>query len=183
MGGSKATSGRIAVFVEDAYGKEFIERLLAKLQPSHQVGVIKRFAGPCNTKSTRQLLSSTHDHDRVVVLVDGDWNPSDVRRRIEEHIDDIRDEDRRREVRSKVRIVVVESEIEEWICHSLGLGVGRGQKPSEVLSQYLQREESRNYGKWELPRYAELVAVNCGSLYGKNPSFKEFLDCLGCRCP
>lgn len=166
--------GKVAILAEDSYGASFVLSLLEKIGLRSRVGYCRRFAGPCNTKSFRQMAAAAQDYERVVILVDGDWNPASVEERILAHLQRLKEG-----LRAKVSIVVVESEIEEWVCKCLELSLGRGQKPSEVLSQYIQRERGVKYEKWMLPTLARKIDVETlWRLYADDDSFKRFVDAV-----
>ena len=161
-----ARGGGVAVFTEDSYGAEFVRRLLERPGLSGRAGYCRRLAGVCSSKSVRQLKAAALDYEKVVVLVDGDWDPENVRKRMNEHLENLRGE-----LGSKVRVIVVESEIEEWVCESLGLRY-RGLKPSQVLSDHLRREKRCEYEKYMLPSLAGYV--NPEKL-ASNSSFNSFI--------
>ncbi len=161
--------GGVAVFTEDTYGAKFVKRLLGRLGLSSCVGLCKRLAGVCSSKSVRQLKAAALDYEKVVVLVDGDWEPEKVRRKMGEHVCCLG-----KGLREKVYVIVVESEIEEWVCESLGLKY-RGLKPSCVLSNYLRRERGYGYEKYMLPDFADVISPD---KLGDNESFVSFVDTI-----
>ena len=80
--------------------------------------------------------------DRIIILMDADGRPlADKEEKIKEYIAK-KDLDR-------VRIVLLDSEIEEWICYSLGIKTNG--KPSDALA------EKNGYQKRDLLKYASKI--------------------------
>ncbi len=164
-----AHGGGIAVFTEDTYGVGFVRRLSEKLGLCCHKRLYKRLAGVCNSKSIRQLKTAALDYEKVIVLVDGHWRASDVKKAMDKHLGKLEPE-----LRSRIHLIIIESEIEEWICESLGLSY-RGLKPSHVLSDYLCHERGYKYEKSMLPEFADII--DPGKLMN-NRSFKSFIRAL-----
>jgi len=163
------TSSKIVVFTEDSYGRFFIKRLVyGKLNLEKEIRV-QRLAGVCYTKSTRQLIAASSDCSKIVILVDGDGEPENVERLMERHI---------RKALEKVHslsihLIVVNTEIEEWVCE--GLGIRYGQKPSEDLNRYLQKNFGYTYRKSMLPDFADKIDP---TKLSKSKSFARFMKAL-----
>jgi len=163
------TSSKIVIFTEDSYGKFFIKRLVyGKLNLKKEIRV-QRLAGVCYTKSTRQIIAASSDCNKIVILVDGDDEPEKVRSSMEGHI---------RKAQEKVYclniyLIVVDTEIEEWVCE--GLGICYGRKPSEDLNRYLQQNFGYMYRKSMLPDFASKVDP---TKLSENKSFVRFMKAL-----
>ena len=156
---------RIAILSEDTYGKLFLKKLVERINVGYKV-IVDRFVGVCNTKSTRQVKAKLELAcvDRVIIVVDADCGPEDeVYRRVICHIP--------RNLRHRVKIVIVKTEIEEWICRSLG--IKHGCKPSDDLNKYVQRKYGRKYTKSMLPSFADKIDIE--KLAENSASFTELL--------
>lgn len=94
---------------------------------------------------------------------DGPERKDKIRGDIEMHLKHVP-----RNLREKVRLLIIDYEIEEWICVSEGLRFGK-EKPSKVL------EKEQGYEKWKLSRYVERLNFE---ILRNHPSFKEFLEFL-----
>lgn len=159
------------LFTEDKHGKDFFKKLVHKLK---EKGIISREIDCeygsrfrlCNVKmSQRAIKEAASSFDRVIIHVDADGpkRKGKIRGDMELHLEHVP-----RNLREKVRLLIIDHEIEEWICVSERLRFGR-----EKLSHVLKRE--RGYEKRKLPRYAERLNFKILRDY---PSFKEFLEFL-----
>ncbi|MGC8726309.1 MAG: hypothetical protein ACP5RS_07040 [Thermoplasmata archaeon] len=158
---------KISVFTEDKYGPQFIKKLFLILKNkkiiNQNIILYNAHRYPvCNYKLGRMVSSALTDRDKALVLVDADGsNREDVKNSTLKHI---KDEDK-----SKTEVIVLEYEIEEWICISSDL-LWKGDKPSNILKSELK------YEKYKLPDYAD--KLNFEKLSKSSLSFKDFLNSL-----
>jgi len=156
---------RIKILCEDSYGKEFFRILANRLKRekimSRRTGInTDRLQGICSTKLERIMRAATDYYEKVIIVVDAHGHrPAAVNKQVAQHIPVQR--------RKSVCIVVLDHEIEEWICFSLGLRI-QG-------SPYRTMKQRMGYKKHRLPSYAEKLNI---ATLDKYPSFKLFLDAL-----
>jgi len=167
-------SREIVIITEDAYGGEFFKRLLIRLNRHGLTDVrLKKIRGRknpihapflCDPKLNRIIKAAELSRpDFILVVYDGD-GPSQYDSRkndVEKHIP--------KGVKTPVKILLFEYEIEEWICRSLGYNWST--KPSDEL------KKRERYAKHKLPDYVdkldfEKLKKNCNS-------FREFLRLVG----
>ena len=158
---------RVSFFTEDAFGPQFIIRLIPILRNHGLIDedtiVGKSRAFPkCNPKLGKMVSASSLFFDRAVVLVDAEGYATDiVESKTRNHIKD-------KDALAITRFVVMQYEIEEWICESEEFNL-EGSKPSEILKTKLR------YEKFQLPLYAERMHLermrNCRS-------FQDFIRAL-----
>jgi hypothetical protein len=154
----------VRILAEDSYAKGFFNNLVPNLKNDAYINQsfnisVQRFVGICNPKSTNQVIAASDKFLKIIILVDCDYKPSrNIKNRILQHIPSY--------LKKIVTIIMIRSEIEEWICISLGLRF-QG-KPSDRL------KESRNYHKYDLPKYANEVDVE--KLLSNCASFKEVIN-------
>ena len=164
----------IVIITEDTYGGEFFKRFLNRLRKEGLANVgLKKLSGRknpihapylCNPKLGKILRASELSRPDFILLAydgDGSSNYKSRRRDVEKHIP--------RSLKTPVKVLLFEYEIEEWICRSLGYNWAT--KPSDELKQ---RER---YAKHKLPDYVskldfEKLKDNC-------KSFQEFLRIVG----
>lgn len=147
---------KFRLVVEDIYGPAFITRFFKKkFNEGLLFGKLEGVAScSIDNKLRRKVNASFTDADRVIVLMDADGQPHSKKTEIikqylgHKHLD-------------RVRIVLLDHEIEEWICYSEGIPI-RGEKPSKILKHH------QNYQKRHLPGYAE--KLDCKKL-ADCPSF------------
>lgn len=152
------------IFAEDSYGKLFFPRLIERLKEESSLPNIKiradRLPGKCYEKS-RRAIDASSDFDKIIVIVDAEGeSKEETGDKVWIHVPP--------EVKSRVEVVVLPYEVEEWICFSQGLKFGH-KKPSEVLKRRL------GYEKSQLPEYAGRLDLKKLRYY---PSFKEFVQAL-----
>ena len=129
--------------VEDRFGPAFIIRFFKKkfdegLLFGKLVGVE---SCSIDNKLRRKVNASFTDADRVIVLMDADGQSHDKKtEKIKQYLD--------HKYLDCVRIVLLDHEIEEWICYSQGIPI-REEKPSKILKHH------QNYQKRHLPGFAE----------------------------
>lgn len=160
----------IKVFCEDAYGREFFKRLVNWLKDEKKVPralqmTVDRLAGLCNTKSERQIRAAASISDRIIVVVDAHGRQAEkVEREVLEHVPN--------RLRKNVQTIVLDYEIEEWVCVSRHLRFGN--KPSDTLKHQI------DYEKYKLP---SLVSELNFDILMNYKSFAEFVKCLRRRKP
>ena len=109
----------------------------------------------------RIISANLGDADRVIVIADADGqDPEEKKQRIHRYVGSRH--------ANRVRIVMLDYEIEEWICYSQGLKFG-DQKPSAIL------KHKEGYQKRQLPTYAE--RLDCDKLQNCT-SFRRLLSAL-----
>lgn len=159
----------IKIFCEDSYGREFFKKLANRLKDeniiSRGTGInTDRLRGLCSTKLRRILTAALYSYNKVIIQVDAHGHrPAIVNKQVEQHIPVQR--------MKSACIVVLDYEIEEWLCFSEGLRVQGSPSPYEILKQ------RRQYEKHRLPSYAEKLNI---VTLGDYPSFKRFIDALKC---
>jgi uncharacterized protein YuzE len=104
-----------------------------------------------------------------VVDADGPANREDVFKRVDVHI--------AKEIKSKVDVIILDYELEEWICYSFGIHFA-GDKPSKALNERCKgkRGSKKGYKKWQLPKFVENLDIN--ALRRNCRSFEEFVSML-----
>ena len=176
QGSSRVRARRkITLLTEDRYGVEFLKRLihskLAGLIDVRSVSLnIQRIAGLCSLKFTRQLTLLASMSDKTIIIVDGNGQPNKVYESIyEKHVKQV--EKRLRNVR--IAMVVLDKEIEEWVC--LSLNIKYGHKPSEALNEYLRRKHGARlrYEKYMLPDFTDKLDIQ--KLIKLSRSFRKFI--------
>lgn len=156
---------RFYFIMEDQYGPPFIKKLFQKKRQENifsGILVDARHIPVPSTKMDRIITSAESVADRIIILADADSAPLDEKEKnIYKYIDKTH--------RNKVRIVLFDNEIEEWICHSEGFRIT--DKASKVLKSKLKPKYKKN----ELEDYAS--KINCVKLK-TNDSFNRFLDAI-----
>ena len=149
--------------VEDYFGQSFFERFFSKKIDEHIFsGKLEGVRhAKLNGKITKQVRANIGKVDRIIIIADADGQDLATKNQdITRFVDSVYAE--------YVKIVLLDYEIEEWICHSEGINLD-GQKPSSVLKY------KRRYKKSKLPTYAE--KIDCKKLQDSN-SFKRFASSL-----
>ena len=148
--------------VGNDFGPSFIKTVFAEkvaegLFPG-RLNIAKRlYIGP---KLSRIVKLAIGVADRVIILMDA--KGESLEKKTEEIKQYLRTIDMNR-----VRIVLLDHEIEEWICYSQGIRIKR--KPSETLYARI------GYRKNQLPSYAS--KLDCEKLK-TCPSFKRLIHAL-----
>ena len=164
----------IVIITEDAYGGEFFKRLLRRLNREGLADVrLKKIRGRknpihapflCDPKLNRIIKAAElAKPDFILVVYDGDGpsNYDSRKKDVEKHIP--------KNVKTPVKILLFEYEIEEWICRSLGYNWST--KPSDEL------KKREGYDKYKLPNYVDKLEFE--KLKRNCKSFREFLRILG----
>ena len=148
--------------VEDKFGPSFIKQVFRKKSEeglfSGRISDARRSL--INNKMTRMISAAISSADRIIILMDADGGPlADKEEEIKKYVDK-KDLDR-------VRVVLLDNEIEEWICYSLGIKTNG--KPSDALA------EKKGYKKRDLLKYVS--KIDCTKL--KNcQSFNRLISVL-----
>jgi hypothetical protein len=164
----------IVIITEDAYGGEFFKRLLNRLNREGLANIkLKKITGRknpihapilCNSKLNRMIKAAELARpDFILVVYDGDGHSNyDSRKNdVQKHIP--------KRVKTPVKILLFEYEIEEWICRSLGYNWST--KPSDEL------KKREGYEKYQLPDYVDKLDFE--KLKRNCRSFQEFLKIVG----
>ena len=164
----------IVIITEDTYGGEFFKRLLGRLNREGFTNIrLKKILGRknpirapflCDPKLNRIIKAAElAGPDFILVIYDGDGpsNYASRKKDVGKHIP--------KSLKTPVKILLFEYEIEEWICRSLGYSWST--KPSDEL------KKREGYEKYQLPDYVnkldfERLKRNC-------KSFREFLTLVG----
>jgi len=170
------------VITEDISGKKFVEEIIQRMRESNLISQdlkvdIDYGARPCRHKLTRIIklyLTAPYilgkkkkPYNKVILLCDGDGNPGKVFDEVKDHVP--------KDLLDRVIIIVLDHEIEEWICTSLGIRWSF--KPSKALDQYVRRNIKKDgYRKRDLPKYIKYLDIN--KLLNNSRSFKEFYNAI-----
>jgi len=138
-------TSKIMVLCEDSYGTDFLKELINRLKSENIVPTglhvnAERFYGPCNTKLERQIkpMAFQRGYNFFIIVADADGNPTEaVKKKIEYHVPN--------NFKDITRFVILNYEIEEWICISLNIEIN--DKPSNILKRKF------NYEKYKLKGY------------------------------
>ncbi|MFZ3383929.1 MAG: hypothetical protein WA144_08390 [Candidatus Methanoperedens sp.] len=158
----------IKIISEDDYGGVFLKNVIVLLKNKNLIGNVtvkatKPMRPLCNLKLDRILKAFDNSCDKIIIILDSD-GPQNYESRyinIERHVPP--------GLRTPVKIILVDYEIEEWICISKNLK-WKHSKPSEVL------KNKDGYVKSRLPKYA--AELDFDVLSNKCKSFKAFLAAL-----
>ena len=149
--------------VEDHFGKPFFSKFFHKklsegFFSGSLVNVLSIIPGP---KISRLIGANIGNVDRIIIIADADGGNLEEKKQNVlsfvkyDHVE-------------HVKVVLLDHEIEEWICYSEGIEFG-DQKPSKVLKY------RKNYQKRQLPRYAD--KLDCKTLQS-HPSFMRLASSL-----
>ncbi len=160
---------KIKLIVEDFYGVDFLKNVIERLKEANLVNknlIIpkpKHLPADCNQKLDEILEFIDNKVDRLIIVLDADGPRNFKGRydRAQSHIPI--------GMKPRVKIILAEYEIEEWICISKNLK-WKQSKPSEELK--------RNFGyeKYKLPSYASKLDFD--KLQKNCKSFNAFLNAL-----
>lgn len=152
------------IVTTDRYGKAFIDRLTDGIRSSY--GYPKRKPNIFSTKGdgglnkiNKIIDAGLNRHEVVIILADGHKN-RELTERLSNTI-------RNHPKRERVRLLVFESEIEDWILKSDGKQVNKDRKSSAGIG---------DYKKYKLPGYASKIDFK--TLEKKDKTFTEFLKIL-----
>ena len=165
----------IALFVEDTYGVDFYRVILDRLRdngllPSRvKVRVVRLPSRRCNPGLESKIVARLggRHYDKVVIVVDSDFNPEDAKRNVARHL---------RKLCGIVKLVVVDPRHEAWLC------LGLGGSPSQCRSRpedYISRRIGRLYEKRMLGELAREIDVN--KLAAIDPGFASLIRLLTCN--
>ena len=160
---------KIKLIVEDSWGVPFFPIVIERLKTANLVNknlIIqkpKHLPADCNGKLDEilKMVDKTCDLIIIVLDADGPQNYSTRHERAQSHIPN--------HMTKRVKIILAEYEIEEWICISKDI-TWKHSKPSDVL------KTKHSYEKWKLPKYADELDFDV--LSNKCKSFKAFLAAL-----
>ena len=110
----------LAQFFTKLFSKKFDEKLLS----GKPVEVTSCLLG---NKLGRKVNAALLDVDRVLILMVADGQPPDRKTKTIKQYLDARYLDR-------ISIVLLDYEIEEWICYSMGIPI-KGEQPSNILKR------------------------------------------------
>jgi hypothetical protein len=161
-------STKLMILSEDTHGARFFKELFNRMKNEHKVSKslhanAERFFGPCNQKLERQMkpMSNDRGYNHFIIAADADGGSLDkLKNRIEIHVPN--------EMKVFTRYLVFTTEVEEWICISLGIRIN--DKPSVIL---------RNRFEYEKFRLADYVQKLDFRKLKKCPSFRDFAAYLG----
>lgn len=154
----------VALYAEDAFGPQFFRKLIPVLReqglvPPETTLVDASKYPVCNPKLGRIIAAARERTSRIIVVVDADGgNVTTAGLRTLGHVVPVD--------RDVTRVIVIDYEIEEWICVSMGYKTF-GRKPSEVLREKL------GYEKYRLPEY--VAKLDFARLGRESASFARFL--------
>ncbi len=154
---------KLCFLVEDCFGQVFFPRFFHKKNSEGVLGgrLERVIRCPIGSKMGRMISANVGKVDRAIVIADADGES--LEEKMKKVLKHVKDEDK-----EFVKVVLLDHEIEEWICHSEGIRFG-DQKPSDALRHH------KNYTKNQLPRYAE--RLDCEKLQGY-ASFKRLVASL-----
>ena len=135
--------------VEDKFGPSFIKQVFRKKSEEGmfygRISDARRSS--ISNKMTRMISAAISSVDRIIILMDADGGPlADKEEKIKEYV--------AKKDLDHVRIVLLDNEIEEWICYSLEIKINS--KPSDVLAG------KNGYQKRDLLKYAS--KIDCAKL-------------------
>jgi len=159
---------RLIILCADTYGKSFFKELTNRMKnesliPNYHVSVAK-FYGPCNSKLNRQItvFALLQKFNFFIIVADADGKSQKrVEKTIECHVS--------KKLKASTRFVILEYEIEDWICASKGMCI-KGNKPSAILRQ------KEGYEKYKLCDYVSQLDI--AKLTKECGSFCRFMECL-----
>jgi len=187
---------QVIIYTEDSYGVAFFKKLIERLVKEKFIDIslnveTKRLAGKCYLKSGRQIVTSIEFYDRIIVVIDAEGKNkktvkvNDLEKHVFNHIKHRVQKDHinkfKNKIKDKLKIIVLDYMIEEWICYSLGIKVRN--KPSEDLNGWLRKYKSYKHGykKSTLPYFVygekSYPKINLKALMNY-PTFKEFISAL-----
>lgn len=160
---------KIKLIVEDRYGGDFFKNVIIQLKENGLVdkNIIipkpKHLSALCNTKLEPILRAVNNTCDRIIIILDADspQNREERYAKTQCHIP--------ANIKTPIKIVITDYEIEEWICISKNLKWHS--KPSEELKNKFKYTKSR------LPRYASELDFEV-LMKKKCKSFISFLNAL-----
>jgi hypothetical protein len=157
----------IKIISEDDYGGAFLKNVIVQLRSKKMVGNIvvkatKPMCPLCNFQLDRILKVFDNSCDKIIIILDSD-DPQNYKSRyanVKRHVPD--------GLKTPVEIILMDYEIEEWICISKDIK-WKHHKPSEELKLKLKF----GYIKSSLPKYA--AELDFDKLRKNSKSFKYFI--------
>jgi hypothetical protein len=152
------------IVTTDRYGKSFIDGLIKKIKDTYEyperMPTIYSTMGDGGLNRINKIIESgLIRHEVVVLLIDGHKNRALISR-LSEVL-------KNHPKRDKVKLLVFDSEIEDWILKSEKQNVNKARKSSAAIKEYK---------KYDLPDYAS--KINLKILEKRDTTFKEFLKIL-----
>jgi len=160
------------VLAEDYYAKEFLPKLLSKKGIRLPKKNISSGRGKArlldDLRTWVKSIIEFREVKKLIVLIDGDRRPEEILRKCEEEIP--------RGYRERVKFIVFERELEEWVLKGLKIPL-RDEKPSVILSDFMRKERGAKYGyeRAHLPKLVELIDVE---LLQDDENFKRLLNLI-----
>ena len=159
---------KIKLIVEDFYGVEFLKNVIDRLKETNllnknlQIPKPKHIPADCNGKLDEILTMFDNTCDKIIIIFDADdtRNYKNRYERAQSHVP---------KMKTPVKIILTDYEIEEWICISKNLK-WKHSKPSDLLKIKYE------YEKYKLPKYAS--ELDFDELQKNCRSFKAFLNAL-----
>ncbi|MEO0134103.1 MAG: hypothetical protein ABIK72_05045 [candidate division WOR-3 bacterium] len=158
------------IICEDTYGKEFFKKLTEKLKKQNRISkslsidVTHLNSTKCNSKLTRVIKANIDEYDKIIIITDADGqDKNEILEKVKRHIPD--------EYENRIRVIILDYSIEDWIYVGLGDSFSKSKKPLEIL------KEKYNYEKFHLPKYVEEINIEDLQNF---PSFRDFLNRLNC---
>jgi hypothetical protein len=160
------------IIVTDAYAGGFLQRLIqkckneSKLKPEEYSILSSRGNGNLNREVNKYIYVALVNHDRVMILLDGDKKPrKEVEKEFKKRI--------KPKFQKYVKLLIFDTEIEEWILKGLGLNFSSSKKASRILDEFERAQHPPgHYLKRMLPSYVN--KLNIGNL-NSDINFKELL--------
>jgi hypothetical protein len=157
----------VHISYEDTSGKDFFKGLIKRLKDEKWIRrdlsfSYRRLQCFCNPKISRIMRAAQikYDPTRFIITCDGDGRALQKERQMEKHVDS--------QLKSKTVVIVIDTEIEEWICISKGYSFSG--KPSKFL------ERKIGYKKRNLPKYFRYLDIDC--LFAECNSFRLLVESL-----
>lgn len=157
------------IVVEDRYGPPFFSRLIDRVHkqfgyPStkKQRIISARGFGGIPAKFNKVVPAGLIRHEVVIIICDGHGDSKSVIIQLKTKLDKLKRVDK-----DKVKFIVFDTEIEEWILKSESSKINKSRKPSAQI---------QDYKKYNLPSYAESIDIK--TLQTKDGNFKKFLELL-----
>lgn len=154
---------KVTILIEDTYGKPFMEGLIKHLKSKELI--VRSWAFKVNQYNVYKLdkmLRAATDSDKIILFVDCDGDCKNNNARSIHEICEKQND-------GKIGIIDLRYEIEDWLCISEGMKLGKQKSSSAIMAK-------RGYKKFRLPEYStklnvELLMKNC-------KSFKDFIILL-----
>lgn len=158
---------RIHLYYEDTFGNDFFKELIKRLKNERRIDRnisfgFKHLQCFCNPKIDRILKADDikYNPNQIIITCDGDDQVLEKKVEMEGHVST--------RLQNKTALIIIETEIEEWICLSKGFNF-QG-KPSRYL------EYNHGYKKRNLNKYVS--DLNIDRLIQESGSFSELMNII-----